>query len=50
MAAAACGVVGGLMSDGTTGTVVTVLTNTAPQVICLAVVGRLAAALVVGEP
>jgi len=50
MAAAACGVVGGqLMPDGTTGTVVTVLTTTAPQVICLAVVGRLAAALVVRD-
>jgi hypothetical protein len=51
LAAAACGVVGGqLMLDGTTGTIVTVLTNTAPQVICLAVVSRLAAALVIGDP
>jgi arabinofuranan 3-O-arabinosyltransferase len=51
LAAAACGVAGGqLVLDGTTGPVVTVLTNTAPQVICLAVVGRLAAALVVGDP
>jgi hypothetical protein len=51
MSAAACGVVGGqLMPDGTTGTVVTVLTNTAPQVLCLAVVGRLAAELVVDDP
>jgi hypothetical protein len=50
LAAAACGVVGGqLMLDGTTATVVTVLTDTAPQVICLAVVGRLAAALMVGD-
>ena len=51
LAAAACGVVGGqLVLDGTTGTVVTALANTAPQVICLVVVGRLAAALVVGDP
>jgi hypothetical protein len=50
LAAAACGVVGGqLVLDGTTGPVITVLTNTAPQVICLAVAGRLAAALVVGD-
>jgi hypothetical protein len=28
----------------------TALINTGPQVICLAVVGRLAAALVVGDP
>ena len=51
LAAAACGVVGGhLVLDGTTGPVVTVLTNTAPQVICLVVAGRLVAALVVGDP
>jgi arabinofuranan 3-O-arabinosyltransferase len=51
LAAAVCGVAGGqLVLDGTTGPVVTVLTSTAPQVICLALVGRLAAALVVGDP
>jgi hypothetical protein len=51
LAATACGVVGGQLAlDGATGPVVTVLTNTAPQVICLAVIGRLAAALVAGDP
>ena len=51
LAAAACGVVGGqLVLDGTTGTVVTALASTAPQVICLVVAGRLVAALVVGDP
>jgi arabinofuranan 3-O-arabinosyltransferase len=51
LAAAACGVVAAQLAlDGTTGPVVSVLANTAPQVICLAVVGRLAAALVAGDP
>jgi arabinofuranan 3-O-arabinosyltransferase len=51
LAAAACGVVGGqLVLAGTTGPVVTALTDAAPQVICLAVVGRLAAALAAGDP
>jgi arabinofuranan 3-O-arabinosyltransferase len=51
LAAAACAVVGGqLVLHGTTGPVVAVLTSTAPQVICLAVVGRLAAALLAGDP
>src|SRR5262249_48824974 len=49
LAAAACAVVGGqLMPDGTTGPVAAAFVSTAPQVICLVVLGRLAAALVVG--
>ena len=51
LAAAACGAVGEqLLLGGTTGPVVTALVSTGPQVICLAVAGRLAAALVVGDP
>jgi arabinofuranan 3-O-arabinosyltransferase len=51
LAAAACGVVAGqLVLHGATGPVVTGLVGTAPQVLCLVVVGRLAAALVVGDP
>jgi arabinofuranan 3-O-arabinosyltransferase len=51
LAAAACGAVGQqLLLGGTTGPVVTALVSTGPQVICLAVAGRLAAALVVGDP
>jgi arabinofuranan 3-O-arabinosyltransferase len=51
LAAAACGAVGGqLLLAGVTGPLTTALVSTAPQVICLAVAGRLAAALVVGDP
>ena len=51
LAAAACGAVGEqLLLAGTTGPVVTALVSTGPQVICLAAAGRLAAALVVGDP
>jgi hypothetical protein len=51
MAAAACGVVAGpLVLGGATGPVITTLTDTAPQVLCLVVAGRLAVALVVGDP
>jgi hypothetical protein len=51
LAAAACGTVGGqLLLAGITGPLTTALVSTAPQVICLAVAGRLAAALVVGDP
>jgi len=51
LAAAACAVVGGqLLLAGVTGPLVRALVSTAPQVICLAAVGRMAAALVVGDP
>jgi multisubunit Na+/H+ antiporter MnhB subunit len=51
LAAAACSTVGEqLLTGGTAGPVETALINTGPQVICLAVAGRLAAALVVGDP
>jgi arabinofuranan 3-O-arabinosyltransferase len=51
LAAAACGAAGEqLLLPGTTTPLATALVNTAPQVICLIVVGRLAAALVVGDP
>jgi len=51
LAVAACGAVGGpLLLAGVTGPLTTALVSTAPQVICLAVAGRLAAALVVGDP
>ena len=51
LAAAACGVVGGqLLAAGASGPLVTALTSTVPQVICLAIVGRVAAALFAGEP
>jgi arabinofuranan 3-O-arabinosyltransferase len=51
LAAAACGVAGErLLSAGASGQLETALTNVAPQVICLAVVGRLVAALIVGDP
>ena len=51
LAAAVCAVVGGqLLLAGVTGPLMTALVSTAPQVICLAVAGRLAAALVVGDP
>ncbi len=51
LAAAACGVAGEqLLIAGGSGPVAAALTGTVPQVICLAVVGRLAAALVVGDP
>jgi len=39
-----------LLGAGASGPLITVRINTAPQVICLAVVGRLAAALIVGDP
>jgi arabinofuranan 3-O-arabinosyltransferase len=46
LAAAACAVVGGrLLATGASGPLVTALTSTAPQILCLAIVGRLAAAL-----
>ena len=51
LAAAVCAVVGGqLLLAGVTGPLMRALVSTAPQVICLAVVGRMAAALVVGDP
>jgi arabinofuranan 3-O-arabinosyltransferase len=51
LAAAACAAVGGqLLLAGVTGPLVRTLVSTAPQVICLAAVGRMAAALVVGDP
>jgi arabinofuranan 3-O-arabinosyltransferase len=51
LAAAVCGVVGAqLLLGGVTGPLATALVSTAPQVICLAVVGRMAAALAVGDP
>jgi arabinofuranan 3-O-arabinosyltransferase len=51
LAAAACAAVGGqLLLAGVTGPPITALVSTAPQVICLAAVGRMAAALVVGDP
>ena len=39
-----------LLDTGASGTLVTALTNTAPQIICLTIVARLAAALIVGDP
>jgi hypothetical protein len=39
-----------LQGTGDSGQLVTVLTSIAPQVICLAVVGRLAAALLANDP
>jgi arabinofuranan 3-O-arabinosyltransferase len=51
LAAGGCSVVGQrLLAEGASGTLVTGLTSTAPQVICLVIVGRLAAALFVGDP
>jgi arabinofuranan 3-O-arabinosyltransferase len=51
LAAAACGAAGEqLLLAGDTTPAAAALVNTAPQVICLIVVGRLAAALVVGDP
>jgi arabinofuranan 3-O-arabinosyltransferase len=51
LAVAVCVVAGErLQLAGVSGSVVSVLTNTVPQVICLMVVARLAAALLVGEP
>jgi arabinofuranan 3-O-arabinosyltransferase len=51
LAAAVCAAVGGqLLLAGVTGPLVRALVSTAPQVICLAAVGRMAAALVVGDP
>jgi arabinofuranan 3-O-arabinosyltransferase len=51
LAAAACAVIGDrLLNAGTSGTLVTALTNTAPQIICLTIIARLAAALIVGDP
>jgi arabinofuranan 3-O-arabinosyltransferase len=39
-----------LLTAGASGSLVTLLTNTAPQVICLLVVARLVAALIVADP
>ena len=51
LAAAVCGAFGGqLLLAGFTGPLMRALISTAPQVICLAAVGRMAAALVVGDP
>jgi len=51
LAAAASAVIGQrLLDSGTSGTLVTALTNTAPQIICLTIIARLAAALIVGDP
>jgi len=51
LAAAASAVIGErLLDSGTSGTLVTALTNTAPQIICLTIIARLAAALIVGDP
>jgi arabinofuranan 3-O-arabinosyltransferase len=51
LAAAGCAVVGErLLAEGASGPLVTALTSTAPQVICLVIVARLAAALFVGDP
>jgi hypothetical protein len=51
LTAAACAAVGGqLLLTGVTGPLVRALVSTAPQVICLGAVGRMAAALVVGDP
>jgi hypothetical protein len=50
LAAAGCAVVGErLLGEGASGPLVTALTNTAPQVICLVIVARLAAALFAGD-
>jgi arabinofuranan 3-O-arabinosyltransferase len=51
LAAAASAVTGErLLDSGTSGTLVTALTSTAPQIICLMIIARLAAALIVGDP
>jgi arabinofuranan 3-O-arabinosyltransferase len=51
LAAAGCGVVGErLLANGASGSLVTALTSTAPQIICLVAVARLAAALFVRDP
>jgi hypothetical protein len=51
LAALACGAVGErLLWAGGSGLVVTGLWNAAPQVICLIITGRLAAALILPEP
>ena len=39
-----------LLDAGASTALVTALANTAPQIICLTIVARLAAALIVGEP
>jgi arabinofuranan 3-O-arabinosyltransferase len=50
LAAAVSGVAGErLLATGASGPLVTALTSTVPQVICLVIVGRLAAALVAGD-
>jgi arabinofuranan 3-O-arabinosyltransferase len=50
LVAALCDVAGSQLEDtGASGQLVTVLTSIAPQVICLAVVGRLAAALLASD-
>jgi hypothetical protein len=51
LAAAACAAVGGqLLLAGVADPLVRALVSTAPQFICLVAVGRMAAALVVGDP
>jgi arabinofuranan 3-O-arabinosyltransferase len=51
LTAAASGAAGERLSaGGASGPLVTALANTAPQVICMVVVGRLVAALIVGDP
>ncbi len=51
LAASACGAVGErLLLTGSSSLVVTGLWNAVPQVICLVVIGRLAAALILPEP
>ena len=51
LAAAAYGAAGErLLLAGGSGRLMAVLTSAAPQIICLAVVGRLVAALIAGDP
>ena len=51
LAAAVSAVAGERLLDaGASGTLVTALTSTAPQIICLTIVARLATALIVGDP
>jgi arabinofuranan 3-O-arabinosyltransferase len=51
MVAAACGAIGeSLLHAGLSGLLVTALWNAIPQVICLIIIGRLAAALILPEP
>jgi hypothetical protein len=51
LAASACGALGEhLLLAGVSGPLVTGLWNAIPQVICLVIVGRLAAALILPDP